>query len=485
MLEKKLEEARVSRRNRFIVLAAGFIGIALLCGVIVFATGCCNNKPDNTEDIFNDTVASTESQIITESPSAEASVPDELLRESFIDALNEYESVIEPELEKINFEEWDIPGYKRLATLKEDALSKFSLSDYEAALNQIETLTQLAQATIADSQEEFAQALSKAEESYQLDDFDNAKSNILKALMLDNTSGEATFLSDKIEVLGNILPLLEEASIAKVENDYQKELGIVEKIIELSPDRSGAIERKAQLVEKIRNDDFNRNISQSYKAIKQGDATLARKKLSAAKKIFPNRKEINNVASALQKFEKKQRFEKHILRSQEAIKADDWVTVKQQLQLALLEQDADKTVQDTITIADNIIGLSNSFDQQIANPYRLSNKNTIKKVEGEIDTAQKYFEYSPSLKNKTEQLSKLVTEMNKKVMVKVVSDNQTNILVRGVGVVGTTESKSIQLKPGHYTFEGKRKGYKSKLVDVLIPYDKASHHLTIICDEPI
>jgi len=75
--------------------------------------------------------------------------------------------------------------------------------------------------------------------------------------------------------------------------------------------------------------------------------------------------------------------------------------------------------------------------------------------------------------------------MNKKVSVEIISDNQTNIIVRGVGVVGITQSKTIQLTPGRYKFEGKREGYKSKLIDVLISYDKTSYRLNVICDEPI
>jgi hypothetical protein len=75
--------------------------------------------------------------------------------------------------------------------------------------------------------------------------------------------------------------------------------------------------------------------------------------------------------------------------------------------------------------------------------------------------------------------------MNKKITVEVISDNQTHILVRGVGVVGQTSLKTIQLTPGNYTFEGKRKGYKSKLINVLIPYDKPTFSLSIHCDEPI
>jgi len=92
---------------------------------------------------------------------------------------------------------------------------------------------------------------------------------------------------------------------------------------------------------------------------------------------------------------------------------------------------------------------------------------------------------SPSLTQKANVLSLLVEKMSKKIPVEVISDNQTNILVRGLGVVGVTQSKTIQLTPGRYSFEGKRKGYKSKLLDVLISYDDTSHQVNIICDEPI
>jgi hypothetical protein len=108
-----------------------------------------------------------------------------------------------------------------------------------------------------------------------------------------------------------------------------------------------------------------------------------------------------------------------------------------------------------------------------------SNANTM------IAEAKPFLNVSPSLNKKSGDLSHLLESMNKKISVEIVSDNQTNIIVRGVGVVGKTESKIIQLKPGRYKFEGKREGFKSRLIDVLIPYDKISYRLNVICDEPI
>lgn len=165
--------------------------------------------------------------------------------------------------------------------------------------------------------------------------------------------------------------------------------------------------------------------------------------------------------------------------------SDDWETAKKQLESALREQADDKTIQQSLARATTIIALDDEFEQQINNPYRLSNKHLTSRMKDKIVEASAFVEFSPSLNKKTNELSHLIESMNKKVSVEVSSDNQTNILVRGVGIVGVTQSKTIQLTPGRYTFEGKRKGFKSKLIDVLIPYDQTSYRVTIHCDEPI
>jgi len=75
--------------------------------------------------------------------------------------------------------------------------------------------------------------------------------------------------------------------------------------------------------------------------------------------------------------------------------------------------------------------------------------------------------------------------VNVKIPVTVTSDNQTFILVRGVGKVGVTQQRTIQLKAGVYTFEGMREGYKSKLVELRIPIGSDSIGVRIVCDERI
>lgn len=485
MFEQKLVEAKAKRRKRFISLAIGLVTIALLGGVVIFFASCCQINPEEAEAVFSELNKESEKNVVLVSSAQFQTVPDEQLRQSYIDALNNYENNIKPELSKIDLTRWDKPRFDRLITLQEEALSRFSIADYAGALSYIEELTQLAQAMIVDSQQQFEAAFSNAQKAYDADSYSDARLHIANALMLNNQSEEAATLSGKIDSLPDILLLLEQANTARVENNKEKELSLIEEIIKLVPERESAVERERVLVEIINRKKFMLNITQSYKAIEQGNAGRAKQRLIAAKKIYPDRREIGDVTIAIQELEKKQRLEKYQQAAQTAIASDDWVTAKQQLELALRERVDDKLIQISLANATMIITLINEIDQHIDNPYRLSNKLVASKAKARIVDAKPFIDISPLLNKKTETLSHLIESMNKKVSVEVISDNLTNIIVRGVGVVGIIQSKTIQLTPGRYKFEGKREGFKSKLIDVLISYDKTSYQLKVICDEPI
>jgi hypothetical protein len=52
-------------------------------------------------------------------------------------------------------------------------------------------------------------------------------------------------------------------------------------------------------------------------------------------------------------------------------------------------------------------------------------------------------------------------------------------------MVGKTSERTIRLKPGEYTFEGARPGFRSKLVAVSIPLRSKTFIVEIMCDERI
>ena len=121
----------------------------------------------------------------------------------------------------------------------------------------------------------------------------------------------------------------------------------------------------------------------------------------------------------------------------------------------------------------------------LANPYRLAAESIKVRVKTAVLSAKPYTKDSASLHALSSKLANTVEAVSKNVAVELLSDGVTSVSVRGIGIVGKTNSRVIQLKPGSYTFEGKRQGYKSKIVTVTIPIDKTSFQLTVVADEKI
>ena len=486
--DKKLIEAQEERRARAIKSA---IVVTILTVIAVTAVIFLSDYQNNQEIKPTATTEnSAPSADITETfneaaPANLSSVPDEQLRQAYINAVNDYQNKLQPQLDNIDLLTWDKDRSDRLVTLQDTALSKFSTADYAGALQDIEQAKRLAETLLNESQQQFEQFFTKAQTAYDADRYDDAKFEINQALMLNKSSTEALNLAQKIETLPEIVSLLEKINTAKVENKYEQELKLLKDLIHLAPHRQSAIDRKQTLVSLINNKNFKSAINQAHKAIQQGDADLAKQKVVAARKIFPERPEIAETISAIKELEKQQRLVAYRQDAQNAMANDNWSAAKIAIELALKENNDDQKLQQLLLKTTSIISLQNELEQHLNNPYRLANQQLQSKVKNQLEKAAAFSTDSPSLNKTSAEVAQLITLMNNKVSVEISSDKLTHILVRGVGVVGLTELKTIQLPPGHYKFEGKRKGYKSKLIDVLIPYDQSHYQLNIQCDEPI
>ncbi|MEP4886942.1 MAG: hypothetical protein ABJ215_11285, partial [Alphaproteobacteria bacterium] len=92
---------------------------------------------------------------------------------------------------------------------------------------------------------------------------------------------------------------------------------------------------------------------------------------------------------------------------------------------------------------------------------------------------------SPRLAAQADSLAGVVAAYAVKMPVRIVSDGKTNITVRGVGIVGKITERTIELRPGRYTFEGVREGFQAVLVRVDIAPGQADLVLEIVPDERI
>ena len=478
MIHQKIAEAKLAKRKLFFKTLLIIILLSVFCVALILWASVPKTRSTSVE---------TEQplDIVESSPQENGNQDSETLRQQYLEAYAHFENTIKPELNKIDLPKWNEPLADRLNANESAAIEQFGEAKYAQANATLDALIKLAETAISDSQNQFESAMQNAQQAFDDNQYEQAKTAISKALMLDSSSNQASALAERIEQLPEIASLVEQIEVANVENNPQTELRLINQLLTLTPEREALKQRAQALQTTLNNQKFQSLISQSYAAIDDGRIEAAKSALSQARNIYSNRVELSDVNTAIQQYEKNQRIQSGLTNAAKAESNDNWQAVKTNLEQVVKENPNNQSATEKLTMANNILSLDKQIDDYLKSPYRLSNSQLAEQARGAINAAAAYRNQSLSLTRKSRELETVLTAVNQTVPVEVRSDNQTHILVRGVGNVGVVDSKVIQLKPGQYTFEGKRQGYKSKLVEVTIPYDVNRFSLTLVCDEPI
>lgn len=473
VIEEKLEEARQRSSKRRMQIAIALFATICLCGLMVIGL--------STFDLS----ARKDVPVVASKKEPLSIIDREKIRGDFKEILQQYENELEPRLQVANVELWDQDGLFEINELKKKALSDFSNSDYLKAQDNIQLLKNKTIKIIEEAENIFSENLQQAASFLEEDLYDEAKVHIEKALMVASQSPEALSIQQEIEKLPHILPILNEAKISRAENDLHKEFDYLQQVLQVAPEREEVTSRLKELAELIKNKEFAEHISLGLAGIENRQAKEARYHYLEAKKIDSERSELSLLLAQLLILEKSIRFKQTVKQAEQAVGRDDWQQAKNYFTRAAKDAPENQTVLEGLKRSGQVLELLTRLGQYFRNPYRLANKDVRSEAEKILVQADTVSSYSFSVKKQAEQLRELIIKLNRFIPVTIISDNKTNVLVRSVGKVGAVSEKIIQLKPGNYTFEGARDGFKSKLVQTFIPYDQHNFSVRVICDEPI
>ena len=473
VIEEKLEKARLHSAKRRMQRAIALFATIGICGLLLFGLS------------FYDFSAKKDMPMVV-ADKVELSENDrEKIRGEFKETLQQYENELEPRLQMANVELWNREGFFEIGELKKKMMLDFSSGEYQKALDNIHVLQNRTAKILEEAEHIFRENLAKATSFIAEDLYEEAKLHIEKSLLVAPQSPEALELQKEIEKLPLIAPLLNGAKVARAENDFQKEYGLLQQILQIAPERESVAERVPVLSELIKNQKFAEHISLGFASIEKRQAKDARYHYQEAKKVDPERAELAVLLTQVLALEKSFRVKSAVKQAEQAVRRDDWQQAKENFAKAAKDAPESKTVVEGLRRAEQVLGLQAQFNQYLNNPYRLADTDVRNGAERTLQQAEAADSYSFTIKRQAEQLRELITQLNRLIPVTVISDNKTFVLVRGVGKVGVISQKLIQLKPGKYTFEGVRDGFKSKLVQTFISYDQDNFTVQVICNEPI
>ncbi|MDA0675857.1 MAG: hypothetical protein O3A88_05795, partial [Proteobacteria bacterium] len=434
-------------------------------------------------------------ETVTKAPPAEPAVlapviaPDdaanEVAREQFKADLAAFQTGLEPAVTRADFARWDAATQRRILDGKAMAISQFSQGAYVAAVDALATARATAKEALAARDRAFNDAFTTAETAYGDDNYDAAALAISRVLTIRPDSAPAAALKQRIDALPSLLEKIEAAAVARVENNLEAERGHLEAVLAIDPQRGEMAARLAEVQRLLREARFAGHIAAGLNDVAARKLSPARRNLDAARAIYPDRAELDVLDEKVAGLQVELMIERLTQTARAAARADDWATAEQTYIQVRRLAPASRDITEGLALAQTINRLHARAARHLAAPGRLASEAVAADAGAVVDAVAPLRDDSPRLATQADALAGLVAAYGVKVPVRIVSDGKTEITVRGVGIVGKITERTIELRPGQYTFEGIREGFQSVLMRVDIPPGQVDLVLEIVPDERI
>ena len=381
-----------------------------------------------------------------------------------------------------------IPGrtqaLERIVQTREKSMVAFLEGDIVAAQRLLASTVHEAKTLASETEESFKFNMNVAKESYDSGEYNSALAAISQAAKLRPNVGEVEEWKSRIERMPELLLARRDADDARNAGKLEEELEALSRILKIVPDSVESEERVKEVKNLLLDQRFNRAVARVIKSIENGNLKQAKQALGEVKRIRPTHVESVKLTDQVELFERQQKRDQHLVAARRDVKQDNWEGALLNYERALALDSTHHEANQWRDIATRILDLQRIIDDFVARPDRLSSANIAKAATNTVENAKSLKRFSEKLKKSISDLEKSIEIAKTPVPVQILSDNQTEISIRRIGRIGKTEKRTIELRPDTYTFEGKRKGYRSKLIKVVVKYNGGSPiEIRVICDE--
>ena len=323
-------------------------------------------------------------------------------------------------------------------------------------------------------------------QAYQEEDYQRGKNAISLAIALRPDSEEAQFWQRRINQLPELISIKQEIITAQNTGRLQDEINALYRLLAIKPDDEQTLVRIAEANRQLQNRKFNQAIGTGHRALADRDLAKAKQALSRVQKIKPTHSETERLRQDIAAVALDMQIAQLMTSAEQSAAADDWYNaVRQYDSILALSPQQSNAIQGR-EFAGQMVVAQRNLDDFLARPHRLNSADIAAAALKEIERVRPVLDLSPHMQETVTALELELKKWQTEVPLRVISDGETHISVRGVGIIGTVTDRTVLLRPGTYKLEGKKKGYRNKLIEVLVSSDaNVLNEVKIICDEPI
>ena len=373
---------------------------------------------------------------------------------------------------------------ERVYLARDKALEAHRDGDSDSALRLLAGAAQEAEDLARSEEARFRLALQAAQDAYAAGNAADARMHISQALQQRPDDPEAKSWEARIARLPELLAERRKAEDARAAGKLHEERAALRRTIELDPDDAGARARVAAIDRELREQAFARAIAQGRQAVENRALDQAKQALAEAQHRDPEHADTRQLHTQVAALEHALIRDGHLAAAEQAAGQDDWEAARDAFEQARAVEPTHDAAVSGNGLATRIVNTQRAVDEFLSRPERLGSPRVADAARDALRRAAALTALSARLASSAEGLERAIEAARTPVPVRIVSDEETEIGIRGVGTVGRVRERTIELLPGKYVFEGKRRGYRSKLVDVVVQANLDTPlEVRVVCDE--
>jgi serine/threonine protein kinase len=308
-----------------------------------------------------------------------------------------------------------------------------------------------------------------------------AQEKFSTALMIDPANALAQKGLQRSKTIEEVMQLMATGKQHEENNRLSVALADYQAALDLDPEAETAQAGLKRVKSKIRDQEFQRLISQGLAAYHSHDYRLARTKLLKAKSFKPDSREVRDALIQVDTAIRLSQIEKF---KQEALASADAEAWARALDAYLQILKIDPTIQFAIQGKQQSlqhIQIEKRIDFFLNTPGILENDKQMENAVKLLQETNAVASRGPKLSTRLDKLEKLIIDAQTPVKVVIESDSLTDIAVYRLGKLGRFAERELDLKPGTYTVVGARDGYKDIRRKIVIKAGQKPMRIVIKC----
>lgn len=484
----RLKQQQDQRKKRMLYSVLAVFAL-LLFGGIAARLIKSPTQPSNPTVISENNLTSTANQRQTElslelEAGSQQPGPQTTSREALQAPLADIKEDIESLSQNVALTSWDEARFSAFTTQLDTLFINYAQGQYDQVKSDIADLTDAIKRYQIDYETAYLAIHQQAVDFFEQGNSEEAQLLNAKTLQVNPDFAPAKTLASRLSVVSDVNNLLRDVTKAEAEANLDEQQALLQAILTLDPFRDTEKAKLEQVSNTIRQRDFANVVSQAYAALGKNEIDTARELLTRAKQIDTSRSEISVLNTKITELERRKQLNSVYDQLSRLKEQERWQDINELSTKALDQFPNVPALRDAKSESQKIIDAFELLSVYTAEPERVNDDNMRRVVKQDLANTQSLLTESEALRALFEQVENILNIANTPVSVWFESDNQTNISVLTVGQVGKTQGRYVELLPGFYTIEGRRKGYKNKRVELTVG-PKHTHSVSIICDEKI